>query len=49
MLSIEDLAVRQFQFERLADAIAEGEFADMGLGEDAARAEFARLIDELRA
>jgi len=48
-LSIEDLAVRQFQFERLADALAEGEFADMGLGEHAARAEFARLIDALRA
>lgn len=47
-LSIETLAVVQFQFERLTDALAEGEFADMGLGEDAARAEIARLIEELR-
>ena len=48
-LSIETLAVLQFQFERLTDAMAEGEFADMGLGEEAARAEIAKLIDGLRA
>ena len=48
-LSVEDLAVAQFQFERLTDALAEGEFADMGVGEDAARAEIAKLIDQLRA
>jgi len=48
-LSLETLGVIQFQFERLTDAVAEGEFGDMGLGEDAARAEIARLIDELRA
>lgn len=47
-LRIEDLAVAQFQFERLTDAIAEGEFSDMGIGEDAARAEIARLIDGFR-
>jgi AcrR family transcriptional regulator len=43
------LAVTLLQLERLADAIAEGELADMGLGEDAARAELARLIAGLRA
>ena len=48
-LSLEVLSVRQFQFERLTDAVAEGEFADMGLTENAARAEIARLMDELRA
>lgn len=44
----EDLAARLLQVERLADAIAEGEFADMGMTDIAAERELARLIRELR-
>jgi AcrR family transcriptional regulator len=47
-VSDEEIAVRLFQFERLADAIAEGEFEAQGLTGAAARAEVARLIDGLR-
>ncbi len=37
------------QTERLADALAEGEFHDMGLGKKAGEDALARLIHELRA
>jgi AcrR family transcriptional regulator len=46
--SDEQLAVMFFQFERLADAIAEGELADMGLGETEARRLIAGLVDQVR-
>ena len=42
------LAVALLQFERLADALAEGEIADMGLDADAAQSVLAGLIHELR-
>jgi len=42
------MAVWLLQMERLADAVAEGEFADMGLGDDEARAELGRLLLALR-
>jgi AcrR family transcriptional regulator len=44
----DDLAVKFFELERLTDAVAEGELADMSLGEDAARAELARIIATVR-
>jgi AcrR family transcriptional regulator len=44
----EAIAVRLFEIERLADAIAEGEFIDMALGEADARARLAAIFDELR-
>ena len=44
----EQLAVILFQFERLADAVSEAEFADMGLSDAAGRAHIAGLIDALR-
>ena len=47
-LSQEAIAVRLLQIERLADALAEGELADMGLGEGEARARLAALMGELR-
>jgi len=47
-LAPEAIAVRLFQIERLADAIAEGEFLDMALGEAEARAQLAAIFDELR-
>lgn len=47
-LNDEQLAVTFFQFERLTDAIAEGELADMGLGETEARRLIAALVDQLR-
>jgi AcrR family transcriptional regulator len=43
------LATMLFQTERLADALAEGEFGDMGLDERAGEETLARLIGELRA
>lgn len=43
-----DLAVRLLELERLSDAVAEGELADMGLGEAEARAELARIVSALR-
>lgn len=42
------MALDLIQIERLADALAEGEFADMGLNEAEARAELARLLGRLR-
>jgi AcrR family transcriptional regulator len=47
-LAPEAIAVRLFEIERLADAVAEEEFADMGLGEAEARNRLAELFDELR-
>ncbi len=47
-LTEEAVAVRLLQIERLADALAEGELADMGLGETEARARLAALMGELR-
>jgi AcrR family transcriptional regulator len=44
----EETAVRLFELERLSDAIAEGELADMGLSEAAARRRLADIIRELR-
>ena len=44
----EAITVRLLELERLADAVAEGEFTDMGLGEDEARARLAQIFDELR-
>jgi len=41
-------AVRLLQMERLSDAVAEGELADMGLSEAEARAELARIVAALR-
>ncbi len=46
--SAEPLAIALFKLERLSDAVAEGELGDMGLSEDAARAEIARIIASLR-
>jgi AcrR family transcriptional regulator len=43
------LAVTLLHFERLADALAEGEFRDMGLGTHAAEEDLVRLIHRLRA
>lgn len=42
-------AVILFQTERLADAVAEGEFNDMGLDEKAGERALARLIHDLRS
>jgi AcrR family transcriptional regulator len=44
----EAIAVRLLELERLADAVAEGEFADIGFGEAEARARLAEIFDELR-
>ena len=46
--SDEALAVALLQLERLTDALAEGELADMGMEETAARAELAALVTRLR-
>ncbi|MFA5121788.1 TetR/AcrR family transcriptional regulator [Zavarzinia sp.] len=43
-----ELAVALFEIERLADAAAEGEFADLGLTEAPAAAAIAALLDRLR-
>lgn len=42
------LAALLLQMERLADALAEGEFDDMGVSATAARQELAKMIDTLR-
>lgn len=42
------LAPLLFQIERLADAIADGEFTDLGLDEAAGRVALAELLSELR-
>ncbi|MBR0948430.1 AcrR family transcriptional regulator [Bradyrhizobium japonicum] len=44
----EVIAVALFQIERLSDAVAEGEFNDMRLEDDAARAEIAQIMIRLR-
>jgi AcrR family transcriptional regulator len=44
----EEIAVRLFELERLSDAVAEGEFLDMALGEAEARIRLAAIFDELR-
>ena len=44
----ESLAPILFQIERLADAVAEGEFADLGLSQTAGRDALAKLLAELR-
>ena len=46
--SDETLAVALLELERLTDAIAEGELADMGLTEDAARLRLAQIVTGLR-
>lgn len=43
-----ELAATLLQMERLADAVAEGEFKDLGLSESAAIATLAKLISRLR-
>jgi AcrR family transcriptional regulator len=47
-LDKEEIAVVLFQIERLADAIAEDEFADLGFGEARARAALTALVARLR-
>ena len=47
-LAAEEIAARLLQLERLTDAIAEGEFIDMGMTEDAARRRLVEIIFELR-
>jgi AcrR family transcriptional regulator len=47
-LSTETVATTLLELERLSDALAEGEFLDMGLGETAARQRLAALLAELR-
>jgi len=47
-LTREDIIVRLLQIERLADALAENELADLALPETAARARLAELLNELR-
>jgi len=44
-----DLAVALFKIERLADALAEGEFHDMGIDRSAGETELALLIHRLRS
>jgi AcrR family transcriptional regulator len=46
--TLETLAPLLFQIERLTDAIAEGEFADLGVSESAAREALAKLLSALR-
>ena len=44
----ESLAPLLFQMERLTDAIAEGEFADLGMDETAGREALAKILSDLR-
>ena len=44
-----DIAAGLLQSERLADALVEGEMADLGLGEDSARRALASVIERLLA
>lgn len=46
---VEAIYITLFQIERLADAVAEGELADLGLRESAALSAIADLIDQLRS
>ena len=48
-LTRDDIAVRLLELERLSDALAEGELADMGLDEAAARRRLLQILGELRA
>ena len=48
-LTRDDIAVRLLELERLSDALAEGEIADMGLDEGAARRRLLQILAELRA
>ncbi|WP_420560872.1 TetR/AcrR family transcriptional regulator [Tepidicaulis sp.] len=43
-----ELAVLLLQIERLCDGVAEGEFADLGLGEKEAKKTLGALLEELR-
>lgn len=43
-----EIATALLEMERLSDALAEGEFRDMGLSDSAAEAELARIIRSLR-
>ncbi|TAK82656.1 MAG: TetR/AcrR family transcriptional regulator [Aquabacterium sp.] len=47
-LDDEEAAALLVQFERLCDALAEGEFADLGLSGSGAMRALARVIEELR-
>lgn len=47
-LAAEEIAARMMQVERLTDAIAEGEFIDMGMTENAARRRLVEIFVELR-
>lgn len=47
-LSADEVAVALLQLERLSDALAEGEFLDMGLDEAPARRRLAEILAELR-
>jgi AcrR family transcriptional regulator len=42
------IAVRLLELERLSDAVAEGELADLGFGDAAARTQLAAIVAELR-
>lgn len=46
--TVETLAPMLFQIERLTDAIAEGEFLDLGLSDAAGMQALAKLLSELR-
>ncbi|THD57835.1 TetR/AcrR family transcriptional regulator [Phenylobacterium sp.] len=45
---VADIATQLFELERLADAVAEGEFADMGLDDAEGLAELVRIVSGLR-
>ncbi|QUD87009.1 TetR/AcrR family transcriptional regulator [Phenylobacterium montanum] len=47
-LTREEIAVRLLELERLSDALAEGELADMGLDEAAARRRLVEILAEMR-
>ena len=47
-LAADEIATRLLQLERLTDAIAEGEFADMGMTEVAVRRRLVDILTELR-
>lgn len=47
-LAADEIAARLLQLERLTDAIAEGEFIDMGMTEDAARRLLVEILTELK-
>jgi AcrR family transcriptional regulator len=47
-LAADEITARLLQLERLTDAIAEGEFIDMGMTEDAARRRLVEILSELK-